>query len=140
MRTCADRGVRFGEWSEQWGREAAGLLLADRTGRDLLRQRPDRARRRRHPARGGRRIPDDIALVGFDNWQPMALGALPPLTSVDMCLEQVGRVAAAQLPCWPHIAGEGGGESSAVGAFRPEVALRQPRTERAAHRGGGDPQ
>ena len=45
----------------------------------------------------GRRIPGDVALVGFDNWEPMALGAQPPLTSVDMCLEEVGRVAAEML-------------------------------------------
>ena len=45
----------------------------------------------------GRRVPDDVALVGFDNWGPMAVGALPPLTSVDMCLEEVGRVAAQRL-------------------------------------------
>ena len=45
----------------------------------------------------GRPIPGDVALVGFDNWAPMALGALPPLTSVDMCLEEVGRAAAERL-------------------------------------------
>jgi LacI family transcriptional regulator len=44
-----------------------------------------------------RAIPDDVALVGFDNWEPMVLGAQPPLTSVDMCLEVVGRVAAELL-------------------------------------------
>ena len=26
----------------------------------------------------GRTIPGDVALVGFDNWEPMALGAKPP--------------------------------------------------------------
>jgi LacI family transcriptional regulator len=45
----------------------------------------------------GRAIPGDVALVGFDNWEPMALGAQPPLTSVDMCLEEVGRAAAGLL-------------------------------------------
>jgi len=45
----------------------------------------------------GRAIPRDVALVGFDNWEPMALGAEPPLTSVDMCLEDVGRKAAELL-------------------------------------------
>ena len=45
----------------------------------------------------GRRVPRDIALIGFDNWEPMALGAEPPLTSIDMCLEDVGRVAAEHL-------------------------------------------
>jgi LacI family transcriptional regulator len=90
-------GTRYGEWSESWGREAAGQLLAERPdaifcGSDQI------ARGVADTLRAvGRRIPDDVALVGFDNWDPMALGALPPLTSVDMCLEEVGRAAAGQL-------------------------------------------
>jgi len=35
--------------------------------------------------------------VGFDNWEPVVLGADPPLTSVDMCLEGIGRKAAELL-------------------------------------------
>ena len=35
--------------------------------------------------------------MGFDNWQIMTAGSRPPLTSVDMNLEQVGRVAAHAL-------------------------------------------
>jgi len=92
-------GVRFGEWSERWGREAAAELLADRPDLDAIFCGSDQI------ARGvgdtlraaGRRIPGDVALVGFDNWEPMALGAQPPLTSVDMCLEEVGRAAAELL-------------------------------------------
>jgi LacI family transcriptional regulator len=89
--------IRFGEWSEHWGREAAGLLLADRPdaifcGSDQI------ARGVSDTLRAvGRRIPDDVALVGFDNWLPIAMGALPPLSSVDPCLEEVGRVAATRL-------------------------------------------
>jgi len=45
----------------------------------------------------GCRVPDDIAVIGYDNWNPMVLGVDPPLTSVDMCLENVGRVAAEHL-------------------------------------------
>jgi DNA-binding LacI/PurR family transcriptional regulator len=92
---CGD--IRYGEWTEHWGREAAGLLLADRPdaifcGSDQI------ARGVTDTLRAvGRRVPDDVALVGFDNWGPMAAGALPPLTSVDMCLEEVGRVAAQRL-------------------------------------------
>jgi LacI family transcriptional regulator len=92
-------GVRFGEWSERWGREEASRLLADQPDLDAIFCGSDQI------ARGvgdtlraaGRRIPDDVALVGFDNWEPMALGAQPPLTSVDMCLEEVGRAAAELL-------------------------------------------
>ena len=92
-------GARFGEWSEQWGREAAGKLLADQPDTDAIFCGSDQI------ARGvadtlraaGRAIPDDVALVGYDNWEPMALGAQPPLTSIDMRLEEVGRVAAGLL-------------------------------------------
>jgi LacI family transcriptional regulator len=89
--------IKFGEWTEHWGREAAGLLLADRPdaifcGSDQI------ARGVTDTLRAvGRRVPDDVAIVGFDNWLPMATGALPPLTSVDPCLEEVGRMAATRL-------------------------------------------
>jgi LacI family transcriptional regulator len=39
-------------------------------------------------------VPGDVALVGFDNWDVMALACQPPLTSVDMELETLGRTAA----------------------------------------------
>jgi LacI family transcriptional regulator len=90
-------GVMYGEWSEPWGREAAGRLLAARPdavfcGSDQI------ARGAADTLRAlGRRIPDDVALVGCGNWIPAALGALPELTSVDLCLEEVGRVAAVRL-------------------------------------------
>jgi LacI family transcriptional regulator len=92
-------GVRFGEWSEQWGRSAATSLLEACPDVDAVFCGSDQI------ARGvadtlrsaGRRVPDDVALVGVDNWEPMALGAQPPLTSVDLCLEEVGRVAAQML-------------------------------------------
>jgi LacI family transcriptional regulator len=92
-------GARFGEWSERWGREAAAKLLADEPDTDAIFCGSDQIARgvadTLHSA--GRAIPGDVALVGFDNWEPMALGAQPPLTSVDMCLEEVGRVAAEML-------------------------------------------
>ncbi|MEV1177473.1 substrate-binding domain-containing protein, partial [Nonomuraea sp. NPDC049784] len=45
----------------------------------------------------GRRVPEDVALVGFDNWEPMALGCRPPLTTVDMNLGEIGRLAARHI-------------------------------------------
>jgi LacI family transcriptional regulator len=91
--------VLYGEWSEAWGRQAASVLLRSSRGVDAIFCGSDQI------ARGvsdslrqiGCRVPDDIALIGFDNWAPMVLGAEPPLTSVDMCLVDVGRVAAEHL-------------------------------------------
>jgi len=91
-------GVLYGEWTERWGREAAALLLNRRPATDAIFCGSDQIARGVEDAlrAAGRRVPDDIAIVGFDNWEPMVLGADPPLSSVDMCLEDVGR-AAAQL-------------------------------------------
>jgi LacI family transcriptional regulator len=42
-------------------------------------------------------IPDDVALVGFDNWEVMTLAARPPLSSIDMNLRALGREAGESL-------------------------------------------
>ncbi|WP_406313382.1 LacI family transcriptional regulator [Streptosporangium sp. NBC_01639] len=89
----------FGEWSEEWGRQGADILLRAHPEVDAIFCGSDQI------ARGvcetlrerGRRVPDDVALVGFDNWEPMALGCRPPLTTVDMNLGEIGRVAAEHL-------------------------------------------
>jgi LacI family transcriptional regulator len=95
----ATHDVLYGEWSERWGREAARLVLRHTRDVDAIFCGSDQI------ARGvtdtllltGRRVPEDVAVVGYDNWSPIVLGTDPPLTSVDMCLEQVGRVAAEHL-------------------------------------------
>lgn len=91
--------VLYGEWSEEWGRQGADILLRTDPGVDAIFCGSDQI------ARGvaetlrerGRRVPDDVALVGFDNWEPMALGSRPPLTTVDMNLNEIGRLAARHL-------------------------------------------
>jgi LacI family transcriptional regulator len=45
----------------------------------------------------GVRVPEDIAVVGYDNWEIFAAATRPPLTSVDMCLTELGRSAGATL-------------------------------------------
>jgi LacI family transcriptional regulator len=45
----------------------------------------------------GRRVPEDVALVGFDNWDVMAEACRPPLTTVDPDMSELGRVAARKL-------------------------------------------
>ena len=43
------------------------------------------------------RVPDDVAVVGFDNWDVIAAATRPPLTTVDMNLHEVGRQAGLRL-------------------------------------------
>ncbi len=45
----------------------------------------------------GRRIPDDVAIVGYDNWEDFATDCRPPLTTVDLNLEQLGATAVEHL-------------------------------------------
>lgn len=42
-------------------------------------------------------VPDDVAVVSFDNWEILATGSSPQLTSVDMNFEALGRLAAQRL-------------------------------------------
>jgi LacI family transcriptional regulator len=91
--------VLFGEWSEDWGRQGADILLRAQPDLDAVFCGSDQI------ARGvtetlrerGRRVPEDVAIVGFDNWEPMATGCRPALTTVDPNLHEVGRVAAEHL-------------------------------------------
>lgn len=88
-----------GAWSESWGRAAAAMLLDQGTELDALVCGNDQI------ARGavdtlrdlGRQVPQDVAVIGFDDWHVMTEGCRPKLTSLDMNLEQLGRDAATAL-------------------------------------------
>lgn len=92
-------GPLYGTWSEEWGRTAAGLVIAQHADVDAIVCGSDQI------ARGvldtlresGRRVPEDVAVTGHDNWEILALNARPQLTSIDMNLEELGRRAAALL-------------------------------------------
>jgi LacI family transcriptional regulator len=98
-----------GEWSERWGRHAVDVLLRSETEVDAITCGSDQI------ARGvcdrlrdlGRSVPDDIAVTGYDNWSVMALASRPPLTTVDLELEELGRRTAQLL--LDAIAGPGHG-------------------------------
>jgi len=89
-----------GHWSEAWGRTAAGLL-ARRTdglvdgvvcGSDqIARGLTDGLRE------AGVRVPQDVSVVGFDNWDVMVEAARPPLTTIDPKLVRLGRLSASRL-------------------------------------------
>ncbi|MGO9420292.1 LacI family DNA-binding transcriptional regulator [Roseiarcus sp.] len=95
-----DGDYRSGRWSEEWGREAARSLFMRRAQPpDALFRGNDQIARGALDALGefGFAPPDDVAVVGFDNWDVMTAAARPPLTSVDMNLDALGSEAGASL-------------------------------------------
>jgi len=86
----------FGSWSESWGRAAARSVVEAWPTVDAIVAGSDQI------ARGvldglrdlGRSVPQDVAVASFDNWQILATGARPQLTSVDMNFKALGRRAA----------------------------------------------
>lgn len=92
-------GPLFGLWTEGWGRAAMGELLDEGTPPDAVFCASDQL------ARGvidaviarGKRVPEDVAVLGVDNWAVFAENAQVPLTTIDPNLEKVGRIAAKRL-------------------------------------------
>ncbi|GCE22924.1 LacI family DNA-binding transcriptional regulator [Dictyobacter kobayashii] len=115
--------VLSGPWGQRWGYGAARLLLDDPENRrhldaifcgsdqiacgviDALHER-------------GVRVPDDIAIVGFDNWDIFATESRPALTSVNVNLPDLGRQAAQRL-----LAMIKGGEEQERGIIRLPCSL-----------------
>lgn len=94
-----DRRVYSGPWREGFGRDAAADLLSRHPEVDAVFCGSDQL------ARGvldtlresGRRVPEDVGVVGFDNWGVLTEDSRPPLTSVDMNLQELGELAARRL-------------------------------------------
>lgn len=91
--------ILAGDWGERWGYAAAASLLARDPqidaifcGSDLLARGAADALRER-----GVRVPADVALIGFDNWDIIAAANRPPLTSVDPNLHDLGVLAGTRL-------------------------------------------
>jgi len=88
--------VMFGEWSEEWGHTAIDAVYSqtgkkpdaifcgsDEIARGVIGALRDR----------GISIPDEVAVVGFDNWEVISKQTRPPLTTLDMALKDIGRRA-----------------------------------------------
>ncbi|KNC18644.1 hypothetical protein AC792_10835 [Arthrobacter sp. RIT-PI-e] len=97
--SLVDDRVLYGNWSEAWGRQAVQMLRQRMEPADLVLCGSDEI------ARGvtdGLReanisVPQDVAVIGFDNWAPAAHHSRPPLTTIDMNLEELGRAAGARV-------------------------------------------
>ncbi|BDV31756.1 LacI family DNA-binding transcriptional regulator [Microbacterium terricola] len=89
----------FSEWSEPWGRDAAGMLLQQHPDIDAVFCGSDQiARGVIDTARElGRTVPDDLAVIGYDNWELLATNSRPELTTIDANLQQLGRQAAQRV-------------------------------------------
>lgn len=113
-------GPLWGEWSELWGRQAAVVLLrrdvdgvvcgSDQIARGLCEGLRD----------AGADVPNDIAVVGFDNWDVVVSASRPPLTSVDLRLSELGSVAAIEL-----LAQIGGQGRRGIVPVTPQLVIRE---------------
>lgn len=91
-----DAPVLCGHWSEGWGHEAVARLWEKDgpqpdgifCGNDQIARGVIDALRERGVA-----VPEEVSVVGFDNWEIVASVTRPPLTSVDMNLKELGREA-----------------------------------------------
>lgn len=121
-----------GEWSEAWGRAAIARLFQAETeppdaifcGNDQIARGAVEALRER-----GIGVPETVAVAGFDNWAVMTEAARPPLTSVDMNLESLGREAGRLL-----IEMIGGATISGVRRLPCTLVVRGSTTNEAATR------
>jgi LacI family transcriptional regulator len=97
--TLVGTGILHGDWTEKWGRAATARLLEEcpdvngiigasdgiaRAALDILRDT-------------GRSVPRDVGVIGFDNWDIIVTNTRPELTSIDMDLSSLGRLAASRL-------------------------------------------
>ena len=89
----------FGEWSQRWGRHAARQLVTAHPEIDALFCGNDQIAvgAAQVLQQMGRVVPDDVAIVGYDNWQALAADCQPTLTTVDLNLEQLGAAAVMHL-------------------------------------------
>jgi len=89
----------YGAWSEHWGRGGARAILTRYPDVDGLLCGSDQIARGVIDAlrEAGKDVPADISVMSHDNWEPLATQSRPPLTTIDMNLKDLGRLAAQLL-------------------------------------------
>ena len=91
--------IAYGRWSQRVARATAEQLLVEYPDVDAIVCGSDQIASGVVDAvvAAGRRIPEDIAITGYDNWVTFAQETDPPLTTVDMNLEALGAAAVRDL-------------------------------------------
>jgi LacI family transcriptional regulator len=115
-------GVWFGSWSEEWGHNGVRALLASSPDVDAIFCGSDQiARGAAHElASLGRSVPEDVALIGVDDWSPFTEGYRPHLSSVDLNLTTIGSRAGEAL-----LAALNGHSAPGIQTVEPELIVRE---------------
>lgn len=91
--------ILYGDWSQRWGRRAAEMLITSGAQFDAVFCGSDQIATgvldTLHDA--GISVPHNVAVVGYDNWDVFAEESRPPLTTVDMNLQQLGTISVEAL-------------------------------------------
>ena len=103
--------IAYGPWSQRWARQATRELLAAAPELDAIACGSDQlaAAVLEAVVATGRKVPDDVAITGYDNWTVFALETDPALTTIDMELEHLGATAVSDLFAMIDGARVGGG-------------------------------
>ena len=120
--------VAYGDFSLASGEHAMARLLAQRPDLDAVFAASDLMAlgALRTLRRAGRRVPDDVALVGFDD-APLAQHTDPRLTTVRQPVEEMGIAMTRQLLC--RIGdGDGGRAGAGAGTRQPHPYQHQHHT------------
>jgi len=90
--------IAYGDFSQASAVHAMWRLLDQRPGLDAVFVASDiMATGALHALRrAGRRVPDDVAIIGFDDL-PLAQHTQPPLTTVRQPIEEIGTIAARRM-------------------------------------------
>lgn len=83
-------------WSEEWGEQAAVMLVRDQPELDAVYCLSDEIARGmlRGLVSAGKQVPHDVAVIGHDNWDVFCTNAHPTLTTFDNNIALIGSTAA----------------------------------------------
>lgn len=92
-------GVLLDRWSEEWGEQASRVLLDAYPDVNAVYCLNDEIARGmiRGLLAAGKRVPQDIAIVGHDDWEVFSLGMHPTITTFKNNMPLLGKTAAKML-------------------------------------------